>query len=205
MRELIRTLLKEIRFSQERADELKKKFGWRFVQSDRPKSGKLYNKNHIYTFRTPKYKYNVYIEEYDYDYYIISFFPKLNKDFYVRQAKMAAAGQKYYDEYSYLTKENMPLQVLSLMMGQMKEILKDKPYASFGYFGAPDIKTGEDDDLFNTKRVRVYNQMIYDTFSQTHKIISDPTFSGSVIINKDVLKEYPYFKKYCLDILETHL
>ena len=91
------------------------------------------------------------------------------------------------------------------MMGQMKEILKDKPYASFGYFGAPDIKTGEDDDLFNTKRVRVYNQMIYDTFSDTHKIISDPTFSGSVIINKEVLKEYPYFKKYCLDILETHL
>lgn len=205
MRELIKTLLNEIRFSQERSDELKKKFGWRFVQSNRPKSDKQYNKNHIYTFRTPKYKYNVYIEEYDYDYYIISFFPKLNKDFYVRQAKMAAAGQKYYDEYSYLTKENMPLQILSLMMGQMKEILKDKPYASFGYFGAPDIKTGEDDDLFNTKRVRVYNQMIYDTFSDTHKIISDPTFSGSVIINKEVLKEYPYFKKYCLDILETHL
>ena len=205
MRELIKTLLQEIRFSQERADDLRKKFGWRFVQSDNPKSGKLYRKNHIYTFKSPKYKYNVYIEEYEYDYYIISFFPKLNKDFFVKQAKRASRGQKHFDEYTYLTKENISLQILSLMIAQMKEILDKKPYASFGYFGAPDIKTGEDDDLFNTKRVRVYNQMIYDTFSDTHKIISDPTFSGSVIINKEVLKEYPYFKDYCLDILETHL
>jgi len=205
MRDLIKTFLNEIKFSQERADELKKKFGWRFVQSDRPKSGKLYNRKHIFTFKSPKYKYNVYIEEYDYDYFIISFFPKLNKDFFVRQSRLAAAGQEHYDEYTYLTKENIALQVLSLMMSQMKEILKDKPFASFGYFGAPDVKTGDEDDLFNTKRVRVYNKMIKDELSDTHKVISDPTFSGSVIINKEVLDEYPFFENYCLNILETHL
>ena len=205
MRERIKKILNEIKFSQERADELKKKFGWRFVQSDRPKRGKTYKRLHIYTFKSPKYKYNVHIEEYEYDYFLISFFPKLSKDFYVKQANLAVSGQKYYDEYSYLTKENIPLQILTLLVSEMKNILKEKPFASFGYFGAPDYKTSDEDDMFNTKRVRIYNQMIENELSETHKVLSDPTFSGSVIINKQVLEEYPYFKQYCIDILISHL
>ena len=42
MREKIKLFLNEIKFSQERADELKQKFGWRFVQSSNPKSDKSY-------------------------------------------------------------------------------------------------------------------------------------------------------------------
>ena len=127
MREKIKELLNEIKFSQERADELKQKFGWRFVQSSNPKSGKSYQKLHIYTFRTPKYKYIVHIEEYEYDYYLISFFPKLNKDFYAKQSILGARGREHYDEYSYLTKENIPLQIITLLISEMKEILKEKP------------------------------------------------------------------------------
>lgn len=205
MREKIKELLNEIKFSQERADELKQKFGWRFVQSANPKSGKSYQKLHIYTFRTPKYKYIVHIEEYEYDYYLISFFPKLNKDFYAKQSILGAMGRKHYDEYSYLTKENIPLQIITLLISEMKEILKEKPYASFGYFGAPNVKTGEDEDLFNTKRVRIYNNIIYNELSNTHKVVSDPTFSGSLILNKEVLEEYPLYEKYCMDILVSHL
>ena len=205
MREKIKELLNEIKFSQERADELKQKFGWRFVQSANPKRDKKYQKLHIYTFRTPKYKYIVHIEEYEYDYYLISFFPKLNKDFYVKQSMLGAMGRKHYDEYSYLTKENIPLQIITLLISEMKEILKEKPYASFGYFGAPNIKTGEDEDLFNTKRVRIYNNIIYNELSNTHKVVSDPTFSGSLILNKEVLEEYPSYENYCMDILVSHL
>lgn len=205
MREKIKLFLNEIKFSQERADELKQKFGWRFVQSSNPKSDKSYQKLHIYTFRTPKYKYIVHIEQYEYDYYLISFFPKLNKDFYVKQSLLGAMGREHYDEYSYLTKENIPLQIITLLVSEMKKLLKEKPYSSFGYFGAPNIKTGNDDDLFNTKRVRVYNNIIYNELSETHKVISDPTFSGSLILNKEVLKEYPLYEKYCMDILESHL
>ena len=204
MRELIRMVLNEINFSQEYADKLKNKFGWRFVQTTNPRSDKKYKKLHIYTFKSPKYKYNVHIEEYEYDYYLISFFPKLNKDFYVKQSKLGSAGQKHYDEYTYLTKENIPLKILSLMVSEMKNILSEKPYASFGYFGAPDYKTGEDDDMFNTKRVRVYNGLLLGEFNKTHKIVSDPRFSGSVLINREVLQEYPEFEKYCIDILESH-
>ena len=205
MRSLIKKLLNEIKFSQERADELKDRFGWRFVQSQRPKPDKKYERLHVYTFKSPKYKYNVHIEEYEYDYYLISFFPKLNKDFYVKQSNLGARGSEHYDEYSYLTKENIPLQILTLLISEMKNILKEKPYASFGYFGAADYKTGKDEDLFNTKRVRIYNRMIEDELPSTHEVFSDPTFSGSVIINKDVLKEYPYYKQYCIDILVSHL
>jgi hypothetical protein len=205
MREKIIEILNEIKFSQERADELKQKFGWRFVQSSNPKSDKRYQKLHIYTFKTPKYKYIVHIEQYEYDYYLISFFPKLNKDFYVKQSRLSDMGREHYDEYSYLTKENIPLQIITLLVSEMKKILKEKPYSSFGYFGAPNIKTGNDDDLFNTKRVRIYNNIIYNELSETHKVISDPTFSGSLILNKEVLKEFPLYENYCMDILVSHL
>ena len=205
MREKIKELLNEIKFSQKRADELKQKFGWRFVQSSNPKSDKRYQKLHIYTFKTPKYKYIVHIEQYEYDYYLISFFPKLNKDFYVKQSRLSDMGREHYDEYSYLTKENIPLQIITLLVSEMKKILKEKPYSSFGYFGAPNIKTGNDDDLFNTKRVRIYNNIIYNELSETHKVISDPTFSGSLILNKEVLKEFPLYENYCMDILVSHL
>jgi hypothetical protein len=213
MRDLIRRILNEVTFSQERAEELKKKFGWRYVQTNRPKGGAKYKSVRIYTFTTPKkfkesagFKYIVAIEEYDYDYFIISFKPKLNKDFYVKQYRLQSTGSKYYDAYSFLTKENIPLQILSLMISEMKEILKSKPYSSFGYFGAADVKTGNDDlDMFNTKRVRVYNQLLSDEFKQTHKIVSDKRFSGSVLLNREVLDEYPDFEQYCIDILESHL
>ena len=99
-------------------------------------------------------------------------------------------GREHFDEYSYLTKENIPLQIITLLVSEMKQILNKKPYASFGYFGAPNVKTGEDEDLFNTKRVRIYNNIIYSELSNTHKVISDPTFSGSLILNKEVLKEF---------------
>ena len=84
MREKIKELLNEIKFSQERADELKQKFGWRFVQSSNPKPNKTYQKLHVYTFRTPKYKYLVHIEEYEYDYYLISFFNILPRNISAR-------------------------------------------------------------------------------------------------------------------------
>jgi hypothetical protein len=46
----IKQILNEIKFSQEKADELKDKFGWRFVQNEKPKSGNKYKNLRIYTF-----------------------------------------------------------------------------------------------------------------------------------------------------------
>lgn len=201
----IKQILNEIKFSQEKADELKDKFGWRFVQTEKPKSGNKYKNLRIYTFHTPKYKYIVHIEEYEYDYFLISFFPKLNIDFYVKQQKIADKGGKYYDKYSYLTKEQIPLKIFSLLVSEMKNLLKDHPYASFGYFGAPDYKSGEETDLFNTKRVRIYNELLGSEFNNTHIIKSELEFSGGILLNREVLEEYPDLELYCRDILQTHL
>lgn len=201
----IKRILNEIKFSQEQADKLKDKFGWRYVQTKNPKSDSKYKKLRVYSFHTPKYKYIVHIEEYEYDYFLISFFPKLNTDFYVRQQKLADKGQKFYDKYSYQTKENIPFKIFSLLVSEIKNILKDHPYASFGYFGAPDYKLGEETDLFNTKRVRIYNQLLNDEFNQTHIIKSELEFSGGMVLNKEVLDEYPNLEMYCRDILQSHL
>ncbi len=208
----IKRILNEIKFSQDWSDELKDKYRWRYVQTSRPKSNSKYNNVRIYTFTTPKkkdvtagFKYIVKIEEYDYDFFLISFSTKLNKDFYIKQQKLSSSGEKYYDEYSYLTKERIPLQILSLMISEMKNILNEKPYASFGYFGAPDYKKGEDTDLFNTKRVRIYNQLLKDEFGSTHNVLSELEFSGGLILNREVLKEYPNLEMYSRDILQSHL
>jgi hypothetical protein len=201
----IKRILNEIKFSQENADELKDKFGWRYVQTQNPKPDYKYKKLRVYTFHSPKYKYIVHIEEYDYDYFLISFFPKLNTDFYVRQQRLADRNQKYYDKYSYQTKENIPFKIFSLLVSEMKNILKDHPYASFGYFGAPDYKLGEETDFFNTKRVRIYNQLLNDEFNQTHVVKSELEFSGGMVLNKEVLTEYPNLEMYCRDILQSHL
>lgn len=218
LRGRIKKILNEIKFSQEHADELKDKFRWRYVQSVKPKFDSNlkgnFIKKRIYTFTSPKknikgvsagYKYIVHIEEYEYDYFLISFFPKLPKGFFVKQQELASMGRKYYDEYSYLTKENIPLKILTLLVSEMKNILSQKPYASFGYFGAPDYKLGEETDLFNTKRVRIYNQLLNDEFNQTHVVKSELEFSGGLVLNREVLLEYPEFESYCRDILKSHL
>jgi hypothetical protein len=118
---------------------------------------------------------------------------------------LADKGQKFYDKYSYQTKENIPFKIFSLLVGEIKNILKDHPYASFGYFGAPDYKLGEETDLFNTKRVRIYNQLLNDEFNQTHVVKSELEFSGGMVLNKEVLNEYPNLEMYCRDILQSHL
>ena len=205
MKKRIKAILNEIKFSQERADELRDKFGWRYVMTNKPKASSKYKNLRIYTFHTPKYKYIVHIEVYEYDFFLISFFPKLNTDFYVKQEKMATKGQKYYDKYSYLTKENIPFKIFTLLLSEMKNILTQKPYASFGYFGAPDYKKGLEVDLFNTKRVRIYNQLLNDELGDTHIVKSELEFSGGLILNKEVLEEYPELETYCGDILKSHL
>ena len=87
----------------------------------------------------------------------------------------------------------------------MKDIINKDSYASFGYFGAPDDKTDNDEDIKNTQRFRVYNPMMVKEFGLTHKVIGKPEYSGALIINKEVEKQYPDIVNYGLDILQSHL
>jgi hypothetical protein len=133
LRERIKQILREIDFSVDPEE-----FGWRYVQSKDPKSSEKFTKRHIYTFKTPKFKYVVYSDEYDYQLFIISFFPKLQDDFFVKQQKLASAGQKHYDEYSFQTKEQIPLKVFGLLQNYIKQILSEnKSFDSNGVLCTP--------------------------------------------------------------------
>jgi hypothetical protein len=220
MKELIRKILNEITFSKERADQLKKDYGWRYSQNLAKKDrSENFVKGKIFTFVTPErteivngeektfsgFKYIVEIEEYKYDFFIISFYPKLPPSFHMRQSKLSSWGSEYTDKYSYKTNEKITIKILSLMISEIEKILSEKPNASFAYFGAADKKTGSDEDIENTKRVRIYNNALANHFKSTHELKSEEKFSGSILINKKVKEKYPEIIDYYLDILMSHL
>lgn len=203
MKNIIRKVLNEINLTKKKED-----FGWRGSWVDKPRASDAFIRRRVFTFRTPKYKYIVHSEEYENDFYLISFFPKLSDDFFVKQDKLRRQGEPYYDKYSYKTKESAPktaITVLSILVDYIKTVLKDNPNASFGYFGAADVKTDSDSDMFNTKRLRVYERIMKDELGDTHEIVSQRRFSGGLVLNKGKLSEYPQLMSYGQEILMSHL
>jgi hypothetical protein len=211
-------ILNEIELTTKKDD-----YNWRYVQSDKPKKGDKYVKKHIFTFIVPPrkgtknvkgkvrdvtfspIKYMVHSEEYENNFYLVSFFPKLNKDFYVKQAKLQSRGHAYDDEYTHRVNEKLAFKVLGIMVDYMNEVIELNPKASFGYYGAPDKKNDEDNDLFNTQRVRIYNEMLNDQFGTTHKLRTKTEFSGSLLLNKVELEANPALEDYGMYILRSHL
>lgn len=225
MKDLIRKTLKEIVF---KAD--KEKFKWRDVGIKNVDGKKI----HTSTFRTPTYKYIVNAEEYPNHFYLISFYPSLNKDFFVNQFRRQEKGMTFYDKYSFRTDEkvitpedqirlsklnskdrkeeikklpSMAYKVFALITEYMDQILKKDPFASFGYFGAADSKGSKnpDDDLVDTKRFRLYKLMLEDRFKNTHTPYHTEKFSGSLFINNQMESRYPEIIEYANEILRSHL
>jgi hypothetical protein len=181
--------------------ESKEDMGWRDVQTKT--SDRL--KTHTSVFFTDKFKYIVEVEEYNNHFYLVSFYPKLNKDWYDKQLTKKMYGQDYKDKYSYRTNENIPIKILGVMVEHIRDIFNKDPYASFGYFGAPDIKSDNDEDIFDTQRFRVYNTKLSREFGKTHKLVAEREFSGALLINKEVEKQHPEIVNYGLEILKSHL
>lgn len=186
-------------------EKLKKDFDLQFRHSSKGKNEDKYNRILKYTFKTKKYKYIVDIEEYDFGFNLISFYPKLNVDFELRQLELSKQHKPYYTKYSYQTKENIPLQIFNLLMVIMKDLLKENPNLSFGFFGSPNINTDDDSDFFNTKRMRIYLEMIKRNFQHTHKFTVKYEYSGGLILNNEVLTENPSLVNYSQSILKSHL
>lgn len=220
MKKTIKKILKEIVFSKERAEKLKSDYNWRYSQNLPTKDdGSNFIGGKIFTFITPErtetidgktktfsgFKYIVEIEEYKYDFFIISFYPKLQPEFHSKQSKLATIGATHSDKYSFRTNEKITLKILSIMIDEIERILSERPNASFAYFGAPDKKTGTDEDIENTKRVRVYNNALGEHFKETHELLSEEKFSGSILINREVKDVHPEIIDYYLDILMSHL
>ena len=195
MKNLIKNILRQY------VNESKEELGWRDVQTKTSDS----LKTHTSVFFTDKFKYIVEVEQYDNHFYLVSFYPKLDKTWYDKQLKRKMWGQDYKDKYSYRTNENIPLKILGVLTDHIQDIIDKDPQASFGYFGAPDIKTDNDEDIFDTQRFRVYNHLMLKKFGNTHKVITKPEYSGALIINKEVEEQYPEIVNYGIDILQSHL
>ena len=192
LRQLLRRMINET---------LKDDLGWRDVQTKTGDGLKVYTS----VFFTKKFKYIVEVELYDNNFYLISFYPKLDKSWYDKQLTKKMRGQVYLDKYSYRTRENSVYKVLGVLTEHIKDIIDKDPYASFGYFGAPDIKSDNDEDIFDTQRFRVYNQKLSSRLSSTHTLKVQPEYSGAVFVNKKVQEEYPEITNYAIDILQSHL
>lgn len=196
MKKLIKQILEQY-IEEDIKDDLK----WRDVQTKKGDGKKI----HTSVFFTEKFKYIVEVEEYNNHFYLVSFYPKLNKDWYDKQLTRKMYGQNYLDKYSYRTNENSPYKVLGVLTEHIKDIIDKDPYASFGYFGAPDRKTDNDEDIFDTQRFRVYNQLLSKRLSNTHTLKTQPEYSGAVFINKEVESHFPDIVNYATDILQSHL
>lgn len=203
VRKIIKRVLNEVfQLNQEEKRKLKDTFKLSFRHKRKGKENDKFNRILKYTFKSEKYKYIVDIEEYDLNFYLISFHPKLNVDFEIRQEKLKNLGRPYHTKYSYQTKEQIPFQIFNLLITMMEDFLKNDPDASFGFFGAPNINTSnENEDFFNTKRLRIYGEMLRRNFSQTHEIGIIPEFSGGFVFNKKMLESYPELVEYGKQIL----
>lgn len=217
LRNRIREILREIfDLDPEKKQELKKKYDLSFRHKRKGTDQDKYNQILKYTFKSKKYKYIVDVEEYDLDLFVISFYPKLNLDFEIKQAKLKDLGRPYHTKYSYQTKEykvgekkydiRITIEILNLLTTLMDDLLIENPNASFAFFGAPNVYTeNEEENFFNTKRIRIYNEMLRRNFSKTHNILTIVRFSGGFLVNKEMLESNPEIIEYGQKVLQSHV
>lgn len=125
-----------------------------FIQKDKGDSQGLL---HIllYRFKSSKSKlvYIVRVEEYEHNIYAVKFYQKnhsLSKN-----------------KYRIMTNTNEPRRIINTCINIMLSVYQMNPKASFGFIGS----NGFGEDVYCTKRYRVYSKIIATYFSDKHFII----------------------------------
>ncbi len=146
-----------------------------FIQKDKGDSHGLF---HVLLYRFKSFKskfvYIVRVEEYEYDIYAVKFYQKnhsLSKD-----------------KYRIMTNTNEPRRIINTCINIMLSIYQRNPKASFGFIGS----NGIGEDIYCTKRYRVYSKIIATYFSDRyfyHK--ENIEKSAYMLINNAALKESP--------------
>ena len=104
-------------------------------------SEKLFLRQHLYNFRASKRRYIAVVEEYEFQVFIVKFFPVSHK----------LSDKKYnviFNDY------DAP-RVIRTCINIMLDMLAEKPLASFGFIGANTIINGESEGETNTQRFRI--------------------------------------------------
>lgn len=146
-----------------------------FIQKDKGDSQGLL---HIllYRFKSSKSKlvYIVRVEEYKHNIYAVKFYQKnhsLSKN-----------------KYRIMTNTNEPRRIINTCINIMLSVYQMNPKASFGFIGS----NGFGEDVYCTKRYRVYSKIIATYFSDKHFYHKENIEkSAYMLINNAALKETP--------------
>ena len=157
-----------------------------------PKEGKIHDRKRIAVFHGEGKKFIIEVYEYPHHFYLVSYYPKLNRDFYKNKYRIQLNLKNQYT-------------VLSTVFRYMKNILGKDPLASIGFYGAPDVE--DKDPNFSTymsKRYRVYLTMI-DKFQldDNREIVKDSNLSAIILLSTEALKEDSELRDYALVVMDN--
>jgi len=134
---------------------------------------------HHYTFNGKKNScYIVEAEEFDCNFFILGFY--LEKD------EKKNTNEKFGSKtYLYETSR-----VLATCLEIMKFLYQKNPESSFGFIGTPSVDDEKDLDLANTKRYRVYSQLMANVISPAKfQHYADTERSMYLLINRSLDEE----------------
>ena len=157
-----------------------------------PHEGKIHIKKHISVFHAEGHKFIIEVYEYPHHFYLVAFYPKLNRDF---------SKNKYRIQLNLKNKYG----VLSTVFNHMGKIINDDPLACIGFYGAPDV----DDDVpgystQDSKRYQLYLKMVKRFgFYELCEIVTDPNLSSITLLNKENLKQDPELEEYSLIAMDN--
>jgi hypothetical protein len=150
-----------------------------------PKAGHTFERKRIGVFHAEGKKFIIETYQYANHFYLVAFYPKLNRDFYKNKYRIQMNLKNQFT-------------VLSTVFRYMKQLMEKDPLASVGFYGAPDLE--DKDPNYSThisKRYRIYIEMIKQfEMDVDHNLIKDPNLSAVMLINKEYLKQAPDLVKF---------
>jgi hypothetical protein len=134
-------------------------------------SEKLFLRQHLYNFRASKRRYIAVVEEYEFQVFIVKFFPVSHK----------LSDKKY----NVIFNDFDAPRVIRTCINIMLDILAEKPLASFGFIGANTISNGESEGETNTQRFRIYTKLMLNFLAKTaFSHLEEPSISAYFMVNK---------------------
>jgi len=134
-------------------------------------SNKSFLKQHLYGFLTQHRRYMAVVEEYNFQVFIVKFFPVSHK----------LSEKKYHVIFNDYDAPRVIRTCINIML----DILEITPLASFGFIGANTMSDNENEEEENTQRFRIYSKLMVNFFAETAFLhLKEPSISAYLMVNK---------------------
>jgi hypothetical protein len=146
-------------------------YNYKFITKLNPLHGDFYISKSIFSFEAETYRYIAEVELYQFNMYVIKFFPKHLQD------------SKY--KFSMVLNEEYAPKIIRTCINIMLEISNANPLANFGFLGSNTISTDFTESKYMTQRYRIYRQLMLNFFSEnSYYHIENQTNSAYILLNK---------------------